>query len=81
MFVRIGGRPIYPWQAVDLEDEVLEVAVQTRCDAAAARRLMRELLGTREIAPTAWITDRCPAHGARFVTCGWTEKPTCGLSG
>jgi transposase-like protein len=44
MFVRIGGKPMYLWRAVDAEGEVLEVLVQTRRDAAAARKLMRKLL-------------------------------------
>ncbi|TSD82211.1 IS6 family transposase, partial [Mycobacterium sp. KBS0706] len=41
MFVRIGGKPMYLWRTVDAEGEVLEVLVQARRDAAAARRLMR----------------------------------------
>ncbi|MGF6233861.1 hypothetical protein QFZ27_007816 [Inquilinus ginsengisoli] len=38
MFVRIGGKPMYLWRAVDAEGEVLEVLVQARRDAAAARK-------------------------------------------
>ena len=64
MFVRIGGKPMFVWRAVDAEGEVLEVLVQAGRDAAAARRLMRELLQKQGIAPTAWVTDKCPAYGA-----------------
>jgi transposase-like protein len=64
MFVRIGGRQMYLWRAVDAEGEVLEVLIQTKRDAAAARRLMRKLLRKQCIAPTAWVTDKCPAYGA-----------------
>ncbi|HMG49919.1 MAG TPA: IS6 family transposase [Inquilinus sp.] len=64
MFVRIGGKPMYLWRAVDAEGEVLEALVQARRDAAAARRLMRKLLRKQGIAPTIWVTDRCPAYGA-----------------
>ena len=45
------------------EGEVLEVLVQARRDAVAAGMLMRKLL-RQGIAPTAWVTDKCPAYGA-----------------
>jgi transposase-like protein len=64
MFIRIGGKLMYLWRAVDAEGEVLEVLVQARRDAAAARKLMRGLLKKQGIAPTAWVTDKCPAYGA-----------------
>src|SRR6202045_868427 len=48
MVVRIGGRRMYLWRAVDDEGEgegeVLEVLVQRRRDNRAALRLMRKLL-------------------------------------
>jgi len=34
MFVRIGGRQMYLWRAVDAEGEVLDVLVQARRDKA-----------------------------------------------
>src|SRR5918998_66910 len=40
MFVRIGGRQMYLWRAVDAEGEVLDLLVQARRDKAAARKLM-----------------------------------------
>jgi transposase-like protein len=64
MFVRIGGKQMCLWRAVDAEGEVLEVLVQARRDAVAARKLMRKLLRKWGIAPTAWVTDKCPAYGA-----------------
>jgi transposase-like protein len=64
MFTRIGGKPMYLWRTVDAEGEVLEVLVQPRRDAAAARKLMRKLLKKQGIAPNQWVTDKCPAYGA-----------------
>jgi len=64
MFVRIGAKQMYLWRAVDAEGEVLEVLVQARRDAAAARKLMRKLLKKQGIAPNQWVTDKCPAYGA-----------------
>jgi transposase-like protein len=81
MFVQIGGKQMYLWRAVDAEGEVLEVLVQARRDAVAARKLMRKLLRKQGIAPTAWVTDKCPAYGAALVICGSTAYPTYGPSG
>src|ERR1700740_2838855 len=44
MVVRIAGRHMYLWRAVDHEGEVLEILVQRRRDRFAAIKLMRKLL-------------------------------------
>ena len=44
MVVRIAGRQMYLWRAVDHEGEVLDMLVQRRRDSRAALRLMRKLL-------------------------------------
>ena len=64
MFVRIGGKPMYLWRAVDAEGEVLDVLVQAKRDKRAARKLMRKLLKKYETAPNEWTTDKYPAYGA-----------------
>jgi putative transposase len=64
MFVRIAGRQMYLWRAVDGEGEVLDVLVQRRRDKAAALRLMRKLLKNQGMAPTELVTDRLRAYGA-----------------
>src|SRR3954464_4823109 len=64
VFVRIGGRQMYLWRAVDAEGEVLDVLVQPKRDRRAAQKLMRKLLRKQGMVPDAWVTDRCPAYGA-----------------
>ena len=64
MFVKIAGRQMYLWRAVDSEGEVLDMLVQSRRDKAAAVRLMRKLLKNQGTAPTELITDRLKAYGA-----------------
>ena len=64
MFVRIGGKQMYLWRAVDAEGEVLEVLLQTKRDRCAAGKLTRKLLKKQGIVPTEWVTDKCPAYGA-----------------
>src|ERR1700722_10370718 len=44
MVVRIAGKRMYLWRAVDHEGEVLDMLVQRRRDKRAALRLMRKLL-------------------------------------
>ena len=64
MFVRIGGRQMYLWRAVDNEGEVLDVLVQSRRDKRAALRLLRKLLKKQGMAPKELVTDRLRAYGA-----------------
>jgi putative transposase len=44
VFVRINGKCVYLWRAVDCEGEVLDVLVQSRRNKQAALKLMRKLL-------------------------------------
>src|ERR687893_115854 len=62
MFVRVGGKQMYLWRAVDAEGEVLDVLLQAKRDARAARKLMRKLLKKQGMAPDEWVTDKCPAY-------------------
>src|SRR5690348_5159252 len=52
MVVRIAGKRMYLWRAVDHEGEVLDMLVQSRRDSRAALRLMRKLLRKQGFAPT-----------------------------
>ena len=44
VYLKIDGRMVYLWRAVDAEGEVLDVLVQTKRNKRAALKLMRELL-------------------------------------
>src|SRR5215207_4844035 len=43
MAIRIGGKLMYLWRAVDAEGGVLDVLLQAKRDAKAACKLMRKL--------------------------------------
>src|SRR5437016_3218278 len=45
MVVRIAGRRMYLWRALDHEGEILDILVQRRRDIRAALRLMRDAGG------------------------------------
>ena len=64
MFVRVGGKQMYLWRAVDAEGEVLDVLLQAKRDRRAAQKLMRKLLKRQGMAPDEWVTDKNPAYGA-----------------
>src|SRR3954469_3222517 len=64
MVVRIAGKQMYLWRAVDHEGEVLEILVQRRRDRSAAVKLMRKLLRKQGFAPTRVTTDKLRSYGA-----------------
>src|SRR5246500_5100520 len=66
MVVRIAGKRMYLWRAVDHEGEVLEILVQRRRDRSAAVKLMRKLLRKQGFAPTRVTTDKLRSYGAAF---------------
>src|SRR3954468_19217355 len=68
VFVRIDGRQMYLWRAVDAEGEVLDVLVQPKRDRRAARKLMRKLLKKQGMVSDEWVTDKNPAYGAALRT-------------
>jgi transposase-like protein len=70
MVVRIGGRQMYLWRAVDHEGEVLDMLVQRRRDSQAALRLMRELLKKQGFAPKLLVTDKLRSYASAFRQLG-----------
>src|SRR6478672_4840848 len=66
MVVRIAGKHMYLWRAVNHEGEVLEILVQRRRDRSAAVKLMRKLLRKQGFAPTRVTTDKLHSYGAAF---------------
>src|ERR1700682_1078092 len=57
VYIRIDGRLVYLWRAVDAEGEVLDVLVQSKRDKRAALRLMRKLLKKLNLVPYKLVTD------------------------
>jgi putative transposase len=57
VYLKIGGRFVYLWRAVDAEGEVLDVLVQTSRNKRAALKLMRKLLKKYGFVPDKLVTD------------------------
>src|SRR6202140_1096592 len=66
MVVRIAGKRMYLWRAVDHEGEVLDMLVQRRRDKRAALRLMRKLLRKQGFASNLLTTDKLGSYGSAF---------------
>jgi putative transposase len=64
VYLKIAGRMVYLWRAVDAEGEVLDVLIQSKRSWHAAQKLMRRLLKKSSFVPDRMITDDLRSHGA-----------------
>jgi transposase-like protein len=62
--LKIDGRMVYLWRAVDAEGEVLDVLVQSKRNKHAALKLMRKLLKKYAFAPERLVTDDLRSYSA-----------------
>ena len=63
VFIRIHGEQRYLWRAVDQNGVVLDVLVQSRRDATAAKRFFKRLLKGLDYSPRVIITDKLKSYG------------------
>jgi putative transposase len=62
--ISISGRKHWLWRAVDQHGAVLDILVQSRRNAKAAKRLLRKLLKKQGTAPRVMITNKLSSYGA-----------------
>ena len=62
VFVKIGGKQHYLWRAVDQDGEVVDVYLQERRDAKAAKRFFQRFLKSGGV-PREIITDKLRSYG------------------
>jgi putative transposase len=67
VFIRIPGELHYLWRAVDQHGIVLDILVQSRRDAGAAKRFFRRLLKGLQYVPRVLITDKLGSCGKARV--------------
>jgi putative transposase len=63
VFVKINGKQHYLWRAVDQDGEVVDVYLQVRRDAAAAKRFFKRLLRSHGGEPRKIVTDKLRSYG------------------
>ena len=64
MYLKIAGRMVYLWRAVDSEGEVLDVLVQSKRNKPAALKLMRKLMKKYGFVPERITTDGLASYAA-----------------
>src|SRR5690349_11208411 len=64
VFIRIQGVQHYLWRAVDQNGVVLDILVQSRRNAKAAKRFFKRLLKGLQFAPRVIVTDKLKSYGA-----------------
>src|SRR6185312_8654627 len=74
VYLKIAGRLVYLWRAVDAEGEVLDVLVQTRRNKRAALKLMRKLLKKYAFVPAKLVTDDLRSYGAAASVLGIAKR-------
>ena len=60
----INGQRHYLWRAVDQDDNVLDILVQSRRNKQAAKKFFRKLLKGLTSVPRVIITDKLKSYGA-----------------
>ena len=78
VYLKIDGRMIYLWRAVDAEGEVLDVLVQSKRNEHAALKLMRKLLRKHGFLPTTFVTDDLRSYGAAARELGIARRHRTG---
>ena len=58
VFMRIGGKQMYLWRAVDGEGEVLDVVLQSKRDKIAATKFLRKAMKKHASAPIIIVSDK-----------------------
>ena len=74
MVVKISGKRMYLWRAVDDEGEVLDVLVQKRRNKVAALKLLRRLLKNQGIHPEVIVTDGLASYPAAMRMLGCKDR-------
>jgi putative transposase len=64
IYLKIDGRMVYLWRAVDAEGEVLDVLIQSKRNKHAALKLMRKLLEKYAFVPERLVTDDLRSYSA-----------------
>ena len=67
LYLKIDGRMVYLWCAVDAEGEVLDLLVQSK---RAALKLMRKLLRKYAVVPERLVTDDLRSYRAAILDFG-----------
>jgi putative transposase len=63
VFVKIQGKQLYLWRAVDQDGEIVDVFLQVRRDGKAAKRFFKRLIKRHGDEPRKIVTDKLRSYG------------------
>ena len=63
VYLKINGKRQYLWRAVDQDGHVLDILVQSRRNAKAAKRFMARLMKKQRRVPRVMVTDKLKSYG------------------
>jgi len=62
VFIKIDGKQLYLWRAVDQDGEAVDIFLQARRDGKAAKRFFRRLLNKHQDEPRKIVTDKLRSY-------------------
>jgi hypothetical protein len=80
VFITISGTLRYLWRAVEQHGEVLDILVQSRRNATAAKRFFRRLLKGLRYVSRVVVTDKLASYGAARTARSCPRSSTAGRS-
>jgi putative transposase len=63
VFIKINGKTHYLWRAVEQDGNVLDILVQSRRNAPAAKKFFRHLIKGLRYVPRVLVTDKLASYG------------------
>jgi transposase-like protein len=69
-YVKLAGRWVYLYRAVDQFGQVIDVYASTRRDIQAARRFFQYARTVTGVEPREVVTERAPPTRACWTSCG-----------
>jgi putative transposase len=64
VFIKVNGQRQYLWRAVDQDGNVLDILVQSRRNAKAAKRFLAKLMKKQRRVPRVLVTDKLRSYAA-----------------
>jgi len=74
VYLKIAGRMVYLWRAMDAEGEVLDVLVQSKGNKRTALKLMRKMLKKYGFVPDKLVTDDPRSYAAAASDLGMARR-------
>jgi len=62
VFIKINGKQHYLWRAIDQDEEIVDVFVQSRRNSGAARQFLKRLLRSNSGPPRTIVTDKLASY-------------------